>query len=301
MKAVQFTEFGGPEVLKLVDVEEPHPAPGQVRITVRSVGINPAEWKIRAGYFKDFMPVAFPAGTGFEAAGIVDEIGEGVSGVAVGDAVFGMGRNTAAEQAVLNNWAKKPDSMPFALAGGLSVAAEVSTRVLDMAQAKAGETVLVSGAAGGVGSVLVQIAVARGIAVVGTASAPKHEYLKGLGAVPTTYGPGLAEKVKELAPNGVDAALDLAGAGDIPELVEITGDAARVVSIVDFTAPEHGAQFAPTPQENPEQALEEAAHLYEEGALELRIEKTFPLGDVAAAHELSAQGRVTGKLVVVLE
>lgn len=300
MKAVQFSEFGGPEVLQVVETDEPHAGAGQVRIAVRAAGVNPAEWKIRAGYFKDFMPVEFPSGVGFEAAGIVDEIGEGVTGVAVGDAVFGAGAGTVADYAVLTYWARKPDDMPFEVAGGLTVVSETATRALDHVGAKAGEVVLVCGAAGGVGSVLTQIARARGITVIGTASAPKHDYLRELGAIPTTYEPGLADRVKDLAPTGVNAALDLAGAGNIPELIGITGDAARVLSIVDFTAPEHGAQFSPTPQEHPERALVEAARLFSEGALRLHVEKTFPMEEIAAAQALSAEGRVTGKLVITM-
>ncbi|MBS8224663.1 NADP-dependent oxidoreductase [Vannielia litorea] len=300
MKAVQFSEYGGPEVLKVVEVDEPHTGPGQVRIAVRAAGVNPAEWKIRAGYFQEFMPVEFPAGVGFEAAGIVDEIGEGVTGVAVGDAVFGHGSSTVAEYAVLTYWAHKPDDMPFDVAGGLSVASETAIRALNYVGTKAGETVLICGAAGGVGSAAIQIARARGITVIGTASAAKHDYLAELGATPTSYEPGLADRVKALAPHGVDAALDLAGAGIIPELIEITGDASRVISIVDFTAPEQGAQFSPTPQEHPERALQEAANLFSEGALKLRVEKTFPMAQIVEAQALSAEGHVTGKLVITV-
>lgn len=300
MKAVQFSEYGGPEVLKLVEVDEPHAGPGQVRIAVRTAGVNPAEWKIRAGYFQELMPVEFPAGVGFEAAGIVDEVGEGVTGVAIGDAVFGHGSGTLADYAALTYWAHKPDDMPFDVAGGLSVVSETAIRALNYVGAKAGETVLICGAAGGVGSAAVQIARARGITVIGTASAAKHGYLAELGATPTIYEPGLADRVKALAPQGVDAALDLAGAGIIPELIEIVGDASRVISIVDFTAPEQGAQFSPTPQEHPERALQEAARLYSEGTLKLRIEKTFPMAQIAEAHALSAEGHVTGKLVITV-
>lgn len=298
MKAVQFKEYGGPEVLNIVEIDEPHAGPGQIRIAVRNAGVNPAEWKIRAGFFKDFMPTDLPSGIGFEAAGIVDEVGDGVTGVAVGDAVFGHGSGTMAEYAVLTYWAQKPASMPFDVAGGLTVVSETAIRALNYAGANAGETILICGAAGGVGSTAVQIARARGITVIGTASMAKHNYLQDLGAIPTTYEPGLSDRVKDLAPQGIDAALDLAGAGIIPELIGLTGDASRVVSVVDFTAPEHGAQFTPTPQEHPEQALEEAARLYSEGILHLRIEKTFPMEQIAKAHALSAEGHVTGKLII---
>ncbi len=298
MKAVQFNEYGGPEVLKVVEIDEPHAGAGELRIAVRTAGVNPADWKRRAGFFRDFMPLEFPYTVGFEAAGIVDEVGEGVSGVSVGDAVFGLGAGATAEYSVLTSWARKPDDMPFDVAGGLAVVAETAIRSLDCVGAKAGETILVSGAAGGVGSAAVQIARARGITVIGTASVAKHGYLRGLGAIPTTYGPGLAGRVKELAPQGVDAALDLAGSGVVPELIEIVGDPSRVVSIADFGAPEHGAQFSTTPQEHPERALAEAARLYSGGALRLRVEKTFPMAQAGEAQALSAEGHVTGKLVI---
>jgi NADPH:quinone reductase-like Zn-dependent oxidoreductase len=300
MKAVQFSEYGGPEVLKVVDIDEPHAGAGEVRVAVRTAGVNPADWKRRAGFFRDFMPLEFPYTVGFEASGIVDEVGEGVAAVSVGDAVFGLGTSMTAEYAVLTSWAAKPDDMPFDVAGGLPVAVETAVRSLDYVGAKAGETVLVCGAAGGVGSVAVQIARARGMTVIGTTTAAKHDYLRDLGAIPTTYDPGLATRVKELAPQGVDAALDLVGSGIIPELIEIVGDASRVISIADFSAPEHGAQFTPTPQEHPERALAEAARLYSEGALNLRIEKTFPMARIAEAQALSAEGHVTGKLVVTV-
>lgn len=300
MKAVQFSEFGGPDVLNIVDIDAPHAGVGQVRVAVKTAGVNPLDWKLRAGLFDGIMPVEFPSGVGFEAAGIVDEVGEGVTDVAVGDPVFGAGTGTAAEHAVLNYWARKPDDMPFDVAGGFSVASETAVRCLKYVAAKAGETILVCGAAGGVGSTLVQIAHHRGITVIGTASAAKQDYLRTLGATPTTYEPGLADRIKALAPQGVNAVLDLAGAGNIAELIDICGSADRVLSIVDFTAPEHGAQFTPMPQEHPERALEEAARLYVQGALQLHVERTFPLAQIGEAHALSAEGHVTGKLVILV-
>ncbi|MEW5423575.1 NADP-dependent oxidoreductase [Amorphus sp. 3PC139-8] len=298
MKAVQFSEYGGPEVLKVEEVDEPHAGPGQVRIAVRAAGVNPADWKRRDGFFREIMPLDFPYVVGFEAAGVVDEIGEGVSGVSIGEAIFGLGARTTAEYAVLTSWAHKPDDMPFEMAGGLPVVVETATRSLDLLGVKSGETVLVTGAAGGVGSTAIQFARSRGATVIGTASEPKHDYLRELGAIPTTYGSGLADRVKALAPQGVDAALDLIGSGLVSELIDIVGNPARVLSLVDFSAPEHGALFSPTQQEHPERALAEAARLYSEGALRLQVEKTFPLAQTAEAQALSAEEHVTGKLVI---
>ena len=298
MKAVKYSEYGGPEVLKVVEVDEPHAGAGQVRIAVRAAGVNPADWKRLTGYLRDIFPIEFPAGMGFEASGIVDEVGKGVTGVSLGAAVFGLGVNTLAEYAVLSSWAVKPDDMPFEVAGGLAVVSETALRSLNQVGVKTGQTLLVSGAAGGVGSAVIQFARHRGIFVIGTASAPKHDYLRELGATPTTYGPGLAERVRELAPQGVDAALDLAGSGIVPELIDLVGDPSRVLSISDFSAPEHGAQFSTKPQEHPERALAEAARLYSEGALRLRVQKTFPLAQSKEAQALSIDGHVTGKLII---
>ena len=300
MKAVQFSVYGGPQVVRLVEVEAPHAGPGQVRIAVRAAGVNPSDWKRRDGQYRDFEDVTFPAGFGVEASGVVDEIGPGVASVSLGDPVFGFGENTMAQYALLSHWAHKPDDLSFEVAGGLPVIVDTATRALDEVGVRSGQTLLVSGAAGGIGSAVLQFARLRGIAVIGTASAPKHDYLRGLGAMPTTYGPGLAARVKELAPRGVDAALDLAGSGVIPELIEIVGDPSHVLSVADFSAEQHGAKFSHGPPKDPEKILADVARLCSEGLFGLHVDQVFPLGEVAEAQEVSAQGRVTGKLVISL-
>ena len=298
MKTVHFLDYGGPEVLHVVDVDEPHAGPGQVRIAVRAAGVNPSDWKSRAGLYREFDPVTFPSGVGVEASGVVDEVGPGVFNVSVGDAVFGYGANTVAQYAVLTHWAHKPDDLSFEVAGGLPVIAETATRALDEVGVKSGETLLVSGAAGGIGSAVIQFARQRGIAVIGTASTLKHDYLRGLGAIPTTYGPGLAERVRELAPKGVDAALDVAGSGIIPELIEIVGDPSYVLSVADFAAEQYGAKFSYGPPKNPERVLADVARLCSAGLFRLRVEQTFALEQTARAQEVSAKGHVTGKLII---
>jgi NADPH:quinone reductase-like Zn-dependent oxidoreductase len=298
MKAVQFSEYGGPEVLHVVEVDEPHAGPGQVRIAVRSAGVNPSDWKRRAGQYRDFEEVTFPSGVGVEASGIVDEVGPGVSKASVGDAVFGFGEDTMAQYAVLTHWARKPDDLSFEIAGGLPVIVETAWRSLEEVGVKSGETLLVSGAAGGIGSAVIQFARHRGITVIGTASAPKHDYLRGLGAIPTTHGPGLAERVRQLAPEGVDAALDLAGSGIIPQLIEIVGDPWRVLSVADFAAPRYGAKFSAGPPKNPERVFADVVRLCSEGLFRLRVEQTFPLEQTAKAQEVSAKGHVMGKLII---
>lgn len=298
MKAIQFTRYGGPDVLDIVEIDPPHPSPGEVRIRVRAAGVNPSDWKRREGQYRTFEEVTFPAGVGVEASGIVEEIGPGVSNTFVGDAVFGYGEATMAERAVLTHWVHKPDDLPFEIAGGLPVISETAWRSLDESGVKSGETLLVSGAAGGIGSAVLQLARIRGITVIGTASPQKHDYIRDLGAIPTTCGPGLADRVRQLAPDGVDAALDVAGSGIIPELIAMTGDPARVLSVADFSAEEYGAKFSRGPPKEPERVLADVARLYSKGLFHLHIEQSFPLMRTAEAQSISAAGRVTGKLII---
>jgi NADPH:quinone reductase-like Zn-dependent oxidoreductase len=300
MKAVQFSAYGGPEVLREVDVDEPHAGPGQVRIAVRAAGVNLSDlMKVRTGRWKG-KPIPLPSGVGVEGAGVVDEVGEGVTDASIGDAVFGCGFDMLAQYAVLRPgvWAHKPDDLSFEEAGGFSVAVETATRILAQVGVKSGGTLLVSGASGGIGSAVIQFARCRGITVIGTASARNHDYLRGLGAIPTTYGPGLAERVRKLAPAGVDAALDIAGSGVIPELIELVGDPLRVLSIADFTAPKYGAQLSLAAQKDPERVLAEAARLFSQGAFHVTVGMTFPLAQAAEAYKLCAAGHVTGKLII---
>jgi len=299
MQAVQFAEYGGPEVLRLVEVDEPHAGAGQVRIAVRAAGVNAIDWKIRAGYMGGGEPLPQPSGTGMDAAGVVDEVGDGVSDVAVGDAVFGSGSATLAEYAVLSSWVAKPSGLSFEEAAGYPVPVETAIRILDQVGVQPGEALLVSGASGGVGSAVVQIARQRGISVVGTASERNQDYLRSLGATPTNYGDGLVDRVRALAPNGVDAALDVAGSGVIPELIELTGEPSKVLSIADFSAPEHGAQVS-TASSMAVGALQETARLFTEGAFSIPVEETFPLEEAAEAQATSEAGHVAGRLVVTV-
>ena len=299
MKAVQFRAYGGPEVLRVVEVEAPHAGPGEVRIAVRAAGVNPPDWKIRAGLRQQAFPRTLPTGVGFEASGVVDEIGDGVVGVKVGDAVFGKGTETFAEHAVLQAWARKPDAMSFEEAAAISSSGETALRILDLVGAKPGQTALVSGAAGGSGSAVVQLARRRGLTVIGTASEAKRDYLRSIGAIPTTYGMGLVERVRALAPRGVDVAFDIVGSGVISELIELTGDPSKVVTIV-FAEADKGVLSSFTVQDHPERALAELARAFEEGAFRMRVDRTFPLERTDEAQVLSEAGHTTGKLVVVV-
>jgi NADPH:quinone reductase-like Zn-dependent oxidoreductase len=303
VKAARFSRFGGPELLEIVDLPDPHPGPGQVRIAVRAAGVNPSDWKKREG----LMDPELPQTMGHEAAGVVDELGEGVADVAVGDRVFGLSAEGAAqaELAVLSFYAPIPPSLDFAGAAALPAAVETATRALDQlgvgAGAGSGGTLLINGASGSVGSAAVQLAVVRGARVIGTASPANHDYLRSLGAEPVAYGEGLAGRVRVLAPGGVDAALDVAGSGVLPELIELAGGPEHVVTIADFGgAREHGVRFSRGDAGRAVHALAEIGELIDSGRFSLPVARTFPLAEIAQAHRAGEDGNVRGKLVLVV-
>ena len=300
MKAACFSRFGGPEVLEMVDLPDPHPGPGHVRIAVRAAGVNPSDWKKRKG----LMDQELPQTLGYEAAGVVDELGKGVADVAVGDRVFGFSADGAAqaELAVLLSYAPIPSSLGFPGAAALPVAVETATRALDQLGVESGTTLLVNGASGGVGSAAVQLAVARGARVIGTASPANAEYLRSLGAAPVPYGDGLAGRARALAPGGVDRALDVAGSGVLPELIDLAGGPDHVLTIADFAgAQQYGVRFSRGDAGRAIDALSEIGELTESGRFSLPVAQTFPLHQVAEAHRLSELGHARGKLVLLVD
>ncbi|MFF9481543.1 NADP-dependent oxidoreductase [Streptomyces sp. NPDC014733] len=297
MKKVSFDEFGGPDVLRLVDAEEPHAGAGQVRIAVRAAGVNPVDWRIREGQILGAHPIELPSGVGLDASGVVDEVGEGVAGVEIGDAVFGEGSSTYAEFAVLSAWARIPEGLTFAEAAGYPSVVETALRIIREVGVRPGQTLLVSGASGGVGSAVLQIAHDRGITVIGTAGARNQDYLRGLGALATTYGEGWVERVRQLGQ--VDAALDLSGSGVIRELVALTGDPRKVISIADLGAPALGVRFSGVAG-SVRDALAEAVDLISRGKLRIPVEKSYPLTEAAAAHIDSQAGHTRGRRVLII-
>ncbi|MFG2583951.1 NADP-dependent oxidoreductase [Streptomyces malaysiensis] len=297
MRKVIFAEYGDPDVLQLVDAAEPHAGPGTVRIAVRATGVNAHDWRSREGQFRKSHPVELPTGVGLDASGVVDEVGEGVSGVAVGDPVFGEGHETYAEFAVLTAWVPKPKNLTFEETAGYASVVESSLRVMEQVGIRPGETLLVSGASGGVGSVVLQVARERGINVIGISGANNQDYLRSMGALATTYGDGWVERVRKIG--RVDAALDVAGSGVVPELVELTGNPDRVISMADLSAPEHRVRFSGTAG-SVQDALHEVIDLIATGKLRTPVEKTYTLTEAAQAQIDSKAGHTRGRRVIVI-
>jgi NADPH:quinone reductase-like Zn-dependent oxidoreductase len=270
-----------------------------VLVSIRAVGVNPYDCKVRSGAMGGQLPLR----TGLEAAGVVTALGEGVVDVAVGDRVFGAGTGLAAEFGVLTSYAQIPEGLSFAEAGGLTVSVETATRTLDLLDVGDGTSMLINGASGGVGVSAVQLAVARGASVIGTASAARQEFVRSLGALPVLYGEGLVERVREVAGADIDAALDTSGHGALPDLIELTGDASRVVTIADYAgAQELGVRFSSgMGDERRPDAIRTVGALIAEGKYSVPEPRTFPLAAIAEAHELSETGHAGAKLVLIVE
>jgi NADPH:quinone reductase-like Zn-dependent oxidoreductase len=300
MRAVQYAEFGGPEVLEVADVPEPHAEPSQIRVAVRAVGVNPIDWKVRSGAMGGGD---LPRGTGVEAAGVVDEVGDGVTGVSKGDRVFGSAANAAAEFAVMSHFAPIPASLDFTGAAALPVAVETATRCLDLLGVADGQTLLINGASGGVGLAAVQLARARGARVIGSGGPRSQDRLREFGAEPVVYGDVMADQVRALAPDGVDRAIDMALSGGIATLSELAGGADNVVAIADFQgAQEHGVRFTGGGDEpRAWHGWRQVAELIEAGQFSLPVAHVLPLSQIAEAHRLSESGHAGGKIVLTVD
>jgi len=299
MRALQFTTYGGPEVLEWADAPDPHAGPGQIRIAVRAASVNPIDWKLLSGAMSGGKPLTGPQYLGFDAAGVVDEVGEGVTSVSVGDDVLGRGGKTQAEYAVLDSWATKPSSVDWSVAAAVGVAGETAERGLRLLGVEAGHTVFVDGGAGGVGAATVQMAVARGAKVVASASEANHDYLREIGATPVLYGEGVVARVQAAAKGPVDAVFDVAGKTPVEELVSLAPEPSQVVSIANFDAGRAGARVTGGGEDsNPVEALGLVAGLLAQNKLVFKVQ-TFPFERAAEAYGISQAGHVRGKLVLV--
>ncbi|WP_328315702.1 NADP-dependent oxidoreductase [Streptomyces sp. NBC_00388] len=299
MRAVRFHEYGGVDNLVIEHAPDPHPGPGEIRVRVAAAGVNPIDWKLRAGALRQFLPLELPAIPGRDAVGVVDEIGDGVAGVSTGDRVFGLTGVTGAtaELVVLSAWAPAPAQWSDEQAAGAGLASVTAMGGLSALGSLEGRTLLIEGAAGGVGSAAVEIAVAQGATVIGTASERNHDFLTSLGATPTTYGPGLAQRLAALAPRGVDIVLDTAASGSLDDLVAITGDPTRVATVADHARGERLGTHVVN-AENDSALLSAAAELGREGRYTPRIEESYPLERLADAHTQAERGRTRGKIVI---
>lgn len=300
MKAVVIDEFGGPGVLHVADRELPEPGAGQVRVRVRASGLNPMDRKVRSGEMQQMFPTELPTVLGVEVSGTVDAVGPEVDGLTVGEEVLGFADGGGyAEYALATTVAPKPAELGWATAAALPVAAAMAQSVLDQLEVTQGETVLIHGAAGGVGTVAVQLAVARGAGVIGTASEANHDYLRGLGAVPVVYGKGLVERVRAVAPDGIDAVFDVAGKGALPDSIELRGGKSRIVTIADPEAFGLDIPFSSGGERDAE-ALAELARQAADGRLRLTVAETYPLEEAQAAHEVLDTGHGRGKIVLLV-
>jgi NADPH:quinone reductase-like Zn-dependent oxidoreductase len=299
MRALQYTAYGDPEVLEWGEAPDPHPGPGQIRVAVRAASVNPIDWKAFSGLMSGGEPMAGTGYLGYDAAGVVDEVGEGVTGVSVGDDVFGRGRNTQAEYAVLDAWAAKPPSIDWAVAAAAGVAGETAERGLRLLEVKAGDTLFVDGGAGGVGAVTVQMALARGARVIASASEANHDYLREIGATPVLYGQGLAERVRAAAGGPVDAVFDVAGKTPVEDLISLASEPSQVLSVANFAAGRAGARVTGGGADSqPMQALAQVADLLAQNKLVIKVQ-TFPFDRAAEAYRISQAGHLRGKLVLV--
>ena len=308
MKAVRFDEYGDADVLTVADVPVPDPGAGQVLVRVRAAGINPGEAKIRDGLLHALWPATFPSGQGSDLAGVVDRLGPGVTTVAAGDEVIGWvdTRSAQAEYAVVDadNLAGKPADVPWEVAGALGVAGFTAWAALRAVNLKAGDTVAVSAAAGGVGSLTVQLARRAGATVVGIAGPHNQEWLREHGAIPVRYGEDLVGRIFDalLTTPQVDAFIDTHG-GDYVEFAinELGVEPSRVDTIVRFDAVrEYGVKAEGNAAGASAATLAELAQLIAAGELEVPITATYPLDQVREAYERLATGHVRGKIVLLV-
>jgi NADPH:quinone reductase-like Zn-dependent oxidoreductase len=300
MKAIVLDRFGGPDVLHEADIDVPQPGPGQVRVRVKAAGLNALDGKIRSGMLEAVRPTVLPAVPGGELAGVVDALGEGVRDVQVGDEVLGWSdTGSYAQFALATAVAPKPAGLAWEEAAALPVATETAERVLNMLGVAAGETVLMHGASGAVGTVAVQLATARGARVIATAGPSNQDYLTSLGATATVYGEGLVERVRALAPDGVDAVFDLAGKGALEDSITLRGGTERIVTIADFGARQLGIAFSRGSQEHSAGRLAALAQDAAAGKLVTTV-TAYPLAQAATAQQVSDAGHVRGKLVLTV-
>lgn len=301
MRAYAYTQYGGPETQRFMDLPKPSPGPGELLVRVRAAGINPADWKRRAGFRRQSETLDKPVAHGLEVAGVVEELGPGVEGFNLGDEVFGsvVGGGGYAEFAALSTEqaAHKPASVSFADAATLPVAAATAYDGVHQLDLKSGETLLILGVGGGVGVAAAQIARRLGVNVVGTASGEKRGFVESLGVSHVPYGQGLADRLRAAAPNGVDAIFDLVGGEDLRAAAPLVSNTSRMITAADMaTVQELGGQ--PVARARNRAVLEAVAGLVADGTLKPHVTQVFPLDKADEALRLVEAGHATGKIVL---
>ncbi|MVA75494.1 zinc-binding dehydrogenase [Auraticoccus sp. F435] len=305
MRAVSYSEYGDVDVLTVGDLPEPRFGPSEVLVEVRRASVNPVDWKLMAGGLDAMMEVQFPVVPGWDVAGVVRAVGPDTPEFSVGDEVLAYARKdwvhggTFAELVTVpvRALARKPAELGWDAAAALPLAGQTAYRTLKRLGVGSGDTVLVHAAAGGVGLLGVQIARELGATVIGTASEANHDRLRELGVTPVTYGDGLVERVRELAPDGVDAVADFVG-GVREQTLAVLADGGRHASVADPGVTEHGGTWVWVRPDGAE--LQELADLAARGALQVDVAGRYGLDEVADAFRRSQQGHVRGKLVITV-
>ncbi|MFF4488512.1 NADP-dependent oxidoreductase [Streptomyces sp. NPDC001544] len=308
MKGIHYSRYGGPEVLEYGEVRDPKVGPDSVLVKVRAAAVNPVDWKCREGYLDSLLDTVFPVVPGWDVSGVVVQPGASVTEFSVGDEVIGyvredfLSRGTFAEYvaAPVRTLARKPRNLTYEEAAGLPLAGLTAYQVIVKAlEVKQGETVLVHAAAGGVGSIAVQLATHFGARVIGTASEHNHDYVRELGGEPVTYGDGLAERVRALAPQGVDAVFDTIGGDTLKTSANLLAPEGRMASIADPDVVGYGGRYCFVRPDAED--LGRLSELAEQGVVSVHVSETFPLERAADAHRLNQEGRTRGKIVVTVD
>jgi NADPH:quinone reductase-like Zn-dependent oxidoreductase len=303
-RAVQFERYGDADVLRVVDVPRPVPGHGQAVVRVRAAGINPGEASIRAGLLHERWPATFPSGQGSDLAGVVDEVGDGVAGVAVGDEVIGFTHDRASQAELVavdaDHLTPRPPGVPWEAAGALFVVGATAYAAVRAVAPGKDDTVAISGAAGGVGTIAVQLARLAGARVLGLASPPHHDWLLDHGIVPVDYGDGVEERIHDAADGRIDAFIDTFGGGYVDLAISLGIAPERIDTIADWAAAQrYGVRTDGNMAGARAGVLAELAGMIDSGGLDLPIARTYPLADVREAYRELEQRHTLGKIVLI--
>jgi NADPH:quinone reductase-like Zn-dependent oxidoreductase len=303
MKAVRFESYGDIDVLNIVEVPDPVPGQGEVLVRVKAAGISPGEAMIRKGLLHDRWPATFPSGQGSDLAGVVEQTGQGVDGWHAGDEVIGFTDNRDSHAQLVavaaENLTPRPAAVPWDAAGALFAAGSTAWAAVRAVGASTNDVIVISGAAGGVGTIAVQLARNAGATVIGLASEPHQRWLRDHDAIPVTYGDGVAQRIREAAADRVDALIDTYGSGYVDLAIDLGVQPERIDTTIDYqAAARHGAKTDGSAAGASAAVLAELAQLIADGKLEIPIADTYPLEQVRDAYRELEQRHTLGKIVL---